>query len=67
VRENGPVIDDARMVLGSSEILDAKFQLGKIFTFPAIRDWSLHIQRWVRDLDLRMGLLSGQWQAITAL
>jgi len=55
------------MVLGSSEILDAKFQLGKIFTFPAIRDWSLHIQRWVRDLDLRMGLLSGQWQAITAL
>ncbi len=56
------------MVLGSSEILDAKFKLGKIFTFPAIKDWSLHIQRWIRDLDLMKGLYSpGLWQDIPAL
>jgi hypothetical protein len=30
------------MVLGGSEVLDARFKLGKIFTFPAIKDWSLH-------------------------
>jgi hypothetical protein len=43
-------------VPGGSEILDAKFKLGKIFSFPAFKDWTLHMQRWGRDLDLRKGL-----------
>jgi hypothetical protein len=67
VRDNGRIIDDTRMVLGGSEILDAKFKLGRIFSFPAIKDWTIHMQRWGRDLDLRKGLLSGLWQDIRAL
>jgi hypothetical protein len=54
------------MVLCSSEIQDAKFKLGKIFSFPAIKDRSLHIQRWGHDLNLMKGLLSSLWQDITA-
>ncbi len=53
VRENGRIIDDTRMVLGSSEILVAKFKLGKIFSFPAIKDWSLHI--------CRVGVVTSTW------
>jgi hypothetical protein len=63
VRDNGRITDDTRMVLGGSEIFDASFKLGKIFKFPGFKDWSLHVQRWGRDLDLRKGL----WQDITAL
>jgi hypothetical protein len=55
------------LVLGGSEILVAKFKLGKIFTCPAIKVLSLHMQHWYRELDLRKGLLSGLWQDITAL
>jgi hypothetical protein len=43
VREMAGSSDDTRMVLGGSEILDASFKLGKIFRFPAIKDWSLHM------------------------
>jgi hypothetical protein len=67
VRDNGRIIDDTRMVLGGSEIYNASFKLGKIFSFPGFKNWLLHVQRWGRDLDLRKGLLSGLWQDITAL
>jgi hypothetical protein len=67
VRDNGRIIDDTRMLLGKSEIFDAYFKLGKIFKFPGFKDWSLHVQRWGRDLDLRKGLLSGLRQDVTAL
>jgi hypothetical protein len=67
VRDNGRIIDDTRMLLGKSEIFDAYFKLGKIFKFPGFKDWSLHVQRWGRDLDLRKGLLSCLWQDVTAL
>ncbi len=46
VRDNGRIINDTRMVFGGSEIFDATFKLGKIFSFPGIKDWSLHVQRW---------------------
>jgi hypothetical protein len=67
VRDNGCIMDDTRMVLGGSEIFDACFKLGKIFKFPGFKDWSIYVQRWKRDLDLRKGLLSGLWQDVTAL
>ncbi len=67
VRDNGRIINDTRMVLGGSEIFEACFKLGKIFKFPGFKDWSLHLQRWGRDLDLRKGLLSGLWQDVSSL
>ena len=67
VRDNGRIIDDTRMVLGGSEIFEACFKLGKIFKFPGFKDWSLRLQRWGRDLDLRKGLLSGLWQDVSTL
>jgi hypothetical protein len=67
VRDNGRIIDDTRMVLGGSEIFEACFKLGKIFKFPGFKDWSLCLQRWGRDLDLRKGLLSGLWQDVSTL
>ena len=52
---------------GGSEIFEACFKLGKIFKFPGFKDWSLRLQRWGRDLDLRKGLLSGLWQDVSTL
>jgi hypothetical protein len=39
----GSSMIDTRMALGGSEILDASFKLGKIFSFSAIKDWSLQM------------------------
>ena len=61
VRADGRIIDHTRHVVGGSGSLEASFPLGKIFTDPELAEWTVNVQRFPRDLDIRRGLLSGNW------
>jgi len=64
VRDNGRIIDQTRHVIGGSGSLEAVFPLGRIFPDPELEDWEVRVQRFPRDLDIRRGLLSGNWANI---
>jgi hypothetical protein len=61
VRADGRVIDHTRYVIGGSDILEASFDLDKLFTDPDFEGWTVNIQRFPRDVDVRRGMLSGPW------
>jgi hypothetical protein len=63
-RPDGRIMDLSRSVLGGSEPLDATFKLGRIYPEETMADWSIQMQSWPRDLQIRKGLLSTQWQNI---
>ncbi len=67
VRDNGRIIDRVRYVLGGNAIIETDFKLGKIFDDEDIANWTLHVQRWAKDIDLRKGLLSGPWMDVGGL
>ena len=67
VRDSGRIVDDFKCVIGGTDILETDFSLGKIFSNPTIGAHTIRMQRWPRDLDLRKGLLSGNWKDISAI
>lgn len=67
MRQNGRILDSVRYALGGTAILEGSFKLGKIFPDPEIAAWTLHLQCWPRDVDLRKGLLSGAWIDVPGL
>lgn len=67
IRPNGRILDSVRYVLGGTEIIEGAFKLGQLFTDLELANWTLHLQRWPRDVDLRKGLLSGPWMDVPGL
>ncbi len=67
VRDNGRILDDFKCVIGGTDILEADFSLNKLFSNPVIGAHTIRMQRWPRDLDLRKGLLSGNWKDIATI
>ena len=43
------------------------FEPNNIFSIPVIGAHTIRMQRWPRDLDLRKGLLSGNWKDISTI
>jgi len=67
IRDNGRIIDDYKCVVGGTDILEAEFELNRLFTNPLIGAHTIKMQRWPRDLDLRKGLLSGNWKDVSTI
>jgi hypothetical protein len=67
VRDSGRFLEDVRVSLGGAEIYEAEFKLKKVVDDSSIGDWSIKIQKWPRDVELRKGLLSSLWADIPAL
>jgi hypothetical protein len=67
VQDNGRILDDFKCVVGGTDILEAEFELSKIFNNPVIGAHTIKIQRSPRDLDLRKGLLSGNWKDVSTI
>ncbi len=67
VRDNGRILDVFKIVLGGTDCLKAQFSLSKIFSDPVLASYTISLQRWPRDLDLRKGLLSRPWRDIAML
>jgi hypothetical protein len=67
VRNNGRILDEVRCVLGGNETVEADFPLAKLYEDDNIKEWTVKMQKWPRDIDLRRGLLSGQWVDMRAL
>ena len=64
VREDGRIVDVSRVVLGGSDILEVSFKLGLIYNDPLMAEWTVVVQRWPRDLEIRRGMLSSLWSNI---
>jgi len=62
VREDGRVGYLTRLVLGGRDILEASFKLDLLFEDPWLSEYTITIQKFPRDMDLRRGLLSSAWQ-----
>ncbi len=67
VRDKGRILDDFKCVVRGTDILEADFELSKIFNNLVIGAHTIRMQRWPRDLDLRKGLLSGNWADISTI
>jgi hypothetical protein len=67
VRDNGRILDDFRCVMGGHSIFEAQFELGQIIDDLSISKWTIHMQKWPRDVNLRTGMLSGLWSDIASL
>jgi len=61
VRNDGRIIDHNRVVMGGNSPLEASFKLGRVYDDPVMSDWTIHIQKFPRDLAFRRGLLSTTW------
>jgi len=59
VRDNGRILDDFRCVVGGHAVFEASFELGKVMEDPSISRWTMHLQKWPRDVNLRAGMLTG--------
>ena len=67
VRDNGRILDDFRCVLGGHAVFEASFELGKVMEDPSISRWTVHLQKWPRDVTLRAGMLTGVWSDVAGL
>jgi hypothetical protein len=67
VRDNGRILDDYRCVIGGHAIFEAQFELGKLLEDPSLSKWTVHMQKWPRDINLRDGMLSGLWTDVAGL
>jgi hypothetical protein len=67
VRDNGHILDDFRCVMGGHAIFEAQFELGKLVEDPSLSRWSVHLQEWPRDVNLRAGMLTGLWSDVAGL
>jgi hypothetical protein len=67
VRDNGRILDDFRCVLGGHAVFEASFELGKVMEDPSISRWTVHLQKWPRDVNLRAGMLTGVWSDVAGL
>jgi hypothetical protein len=56
VRDNGRILDDFRCAVGGHAIFEAKFELGMLVGDPSLSRWTVHMQRWLRDVNLRTGM-----------
>jgi hypothetical protein len=54
-------LDEVRCVLGGNDTVEAKFSLGELYEDDVVKEWSVKMQKWPRDMNLRRGLLSGMW------
>ncbi len=43
------------------DTVEAEFSLAELYEDDNIKEMSVRMQKWPRDLDLRRGLLSGVW------
>ncbi len=67
VRDNGRILDDFRCVMGGHAIFEAQFELGKLVEDPSLSRWSVHLQKWPRDVNLQAGMLTGLWTDVAGL
>jgi len=61
VRPNGRCVDNWRIALGGSKILDTDFRLKDICKSSAVNPYKLKFQAWPRDIKLRRNMASTPW------
>jgi hypothetical protein len=67
VRPNGRMLDHCRLGLGGSSVVDARFELARLFSFPAASRWAVRYQVWPKDIDLRRNMASTGWKDLTTM
>jgi hypothetical protein len=60
VRDTGRFLEDVHISLRGAEIYDTN-KLKKVVEDASIVHWTIRIQKWPHDVELRKGLLSSLW------
>jgi hypothetical protein len=67
VRENGRIVDQVRYVFGGEDNIEASFSLESLCEDESFSGYSVTIQRKPHDIELRRGLLTGNWSDVVSL
>ena len=61
VRPNGRCVDNWRIAIGGSKILEADFRLKEICRSTSINPFKLRFQAWPKDVKIRRNMTSSAW------
>jgi hypothetical protein len=61
LRPTGRVLDNFRLAINSSEILDVELNLHHLLPVEAVKGYRLNFQHWPRDIGIRRNLTTSGW------
>jgi len=67
VRDNGRVVDHVRYVFGGEEIIEVSFPLDALCEEADFAGYTIKMERHPNDIELRRGLLTGNWIDVVGL
>ena len=67
LRPTGRILDNFRLTVNGTEILEAELELNQILPTPVLNGYKLRFQYWPRDIGIRRNLTTGGWLDVTDL
>ena len=66
LRPSGRILDNFRVTLGGSKILEYEADLGQLIPIPFFKGWRVKGQCWARDVAIRANIFSSGWIDLAA-
>jgi len=66
LRPSGRILDNFRVSLGGSKILEYEADLGQLIPIPFFKGWRVKGQCWARDVAIRANIFSSGWIDLAA-
>jgi len=66
-RNNGRILDAARLVLGGSDVIQVDVDLYDVLAAPTFKGWRLRYQIWPRDISIRLNMATSAWRDLEAI
>jgi hypothetical protein len=67
LRPTGRILDNFRLSIGGSQILEAELDLGAMIPTETLQGYRLAFQYWPRDIAIRRNMMSSSWQDVPNL
>jgi hypothetical protein len=67
LRPTGRILDNFRLSVNGTEILEAELELNQLLPTPVFNGFKLRFQYWPRDIGIRRNLTTGGWLDVTDL
>ncbi len=66
-RGNGRILDNYRIAIGGSKILEVSTSMSSLLLCPPTSEWIFKLQVWPRDIEIRRNMSTGPWQDLFAM
>jgi hypothetical protein len=67
LRPTGRILDNFRLAVGGTQILDLEVDLGHIIPAPSLQGFRFSYQFWPRDIAIRRNMTTSSWIDVPAL